>query len=90
MTHLVNRIRFFRAGGGAWVALGDSFFVLFPHVSLSQRVGARIAVLVERPWGWLLGMLESLALALVCCGILWASPVLGPGQAPREVTREAT
>ncbi|CAJ1423519.1 unnamed protein product [Effrenium voratum] len=40
----------------------------------------QIAVLVERPWGWLLGMLESLALALVCCGILWASPVLGPGQ----------
>ena len=40
----------------------------------------QIAVLIQKPWTWLFGMLESLALMVISCAILWASPVLSPGQ----------
>jgi len=40
----------------------------------------QIAVLIQKPWVWLFGLLESLGLMLASCAILWASPVLTPAE----------
>lgn len=38
------------------------------------------SVLIQRPWAWLFGLLESFVLMIVASAILWASPVLTPAQ----------
>lgn len=40
----------------------------------------QITVLFQKPWAWAFGILESIALMMLCCAVLWTSPVLTPAE----------
>ncbi|CAE7587658.1 unnamed protein product [Symbiodinium pilosum] len=41
---------------------------------------AQLTLLIQKPWSWLCGILESFMLALFCLLVLWYNPLLNPWQ----------